>query len=263
MSLAGLIFATLSGGALASMDVFEARAAKDIASRLGGKNKKVTVKAETHLDWASLYRATITASDFTLEGLPFYSEPQFGSGGRLDLLRLDLRNFTLAGLEVESLTAEIPKCRFDVSRALRKGELRLHSTGVGSGSVRITEAALAKWIQKKFREVKSCTVKVDRDVVWVEGYGEFLFIKTDFAVIAKLQAVEGVKLALADAKVYFNWRRADPTAAQAILKTLNPVVDLSKDLRLEDAVYVEKIVLRGGAVTASGKTKIPKRPADN
>lgn len=264
MLAAGLIFFGLGAGfADGQVERFERAAAKEIGQRLMGEGKRVRVKAQPDLAWGSLHRASIAASNFSLDGLPLYTEPRRSQKGRLGMLSLELSNFRLRGLRIESLSAEIPDCRFDLSLALHERRFRLSRSGIGRGTVRVAERDLAEWIDTKYAEIKGCTVSVDRDVVWVEGYGEFLIVKTNFTVIASLKAVDGTKLVLDRARIYFDWRRADPMAAKMLLDTLNPVVDLDKDLGLADAIHVDSITLRGGAVSASGRTKIPLAPAED
>ena len=75
-----------------------------------------------------------------------------------------------------------------------------------------------------------------------------------------MAAVDGTKLELTDAKIYFDWRRADPPGAQALLDLLNPVIDLNKDLGLHGAISVTKLRLRDGVLFIEGDTTIPIRP---
>ncbi len=262
MGLVGLILFGLGlGVASAEVEVFERSAARDIRSRLQGDNAKVDV--DVMLDgfrFGSVATADINAENFSLEGLPLFTEPDRSTAGRIGNLRLNLRDFVLRGLKVEELKADIPGCRFDLNLALKKRELRLSRSGVGDGFVKIHQDDLARWIARKFAEIKTCRVDASRGTVLVEGYGEFLIVKTEFQVLAKLKAVDGTKLVLSDAKIWFNWQRADAQASEQLLKTLNPVVDLSADLGLYDAVMVEEIDARDGYVTARGKTKIPTKP---
>lgn len=261
----------LIGGALFGLGdrevrVFERIAAADIASRLEGESKKVSVNVRTgglESAWGDLPSATITAKNFSLQNLPLYTEPDRSQAGKLGALNLNLREFTLRGLKIESLTASIPDCRYDFALAMKRRQIRLSRSGMGRGEVRIREADLAAYIVKKYRDIKRCTVKAEYGVVWVEGYGEFLLAKTDFTVIAQIAIEDGTKLVLTRPKIFFDWVRAEPAAADAMLKTLNPIVDLHEDLGLADAIFVDTIDCRGGYVVASGKTKIPVRPADN
>jgi hypothetical protein len=243
------------------LERFERRATVDVAARLQGENKRVEILVEPTLTWGRLGTALITASDFEIEELPLFTEPELSKRGRLDRLKLDLHNFKLRGLLIDELKADIPDCRFDMGLALGKGDFRLSRSGVGTGRVRISEKALGEWLVEKFPEIKAADLRIYNDVVWLEGDGEFLMVKTPFTVIAKLSTEDGTKLNLVDAKVYFDWNRASPAAAKALVNTLNPVVDLSEDLGLYDAVSVEKIRLRGGFLEVQGPTKIPVKPA--
>lgn len=264
MPFLALLLLGLSTGTLdRELAVFERSAEADIRSRLQGDQVLVSVRLEPELSLNTLRRATIRASRFSLDGLPLFTEPKRSKAGRLKELRLELTDFTLRGLKIRRLEAVIPDCRFDLGLALARKGLRLSQSGTGVGTVEIGEKELAAWIDRKYAEIKGCTVRVDRDVVWVEGYGEFLIVKSNFQVISKLQAVGGTKLTLTDAKIYFDWQRAEPSAAKVLLQTLNPVVDLAKDLALYDAVNVSSIRLRDGFVRASGKTRIPLLPADH
>ena len=68
---------------------------------------------------------------------------------------------------------------------------------------------------------------------------------------------------LTNVKLYFDWNRADAFAMQAVLRILNPVVDIDKDLGLFGAIDVTPIALDKNLLTATGKTRIPVKPSDN
>lgn len=255
----GLIFGL--GGA--EVRRFERAAAAEIKSKLQGEHAEVSVRTEMNGLaglWGELSSATIRATHFETDGLPLFTEPERRKNGKLKLLRIELSDFVLSGLRVERLEAAIPDCRYDFDLALRHKKIRLSRSGIGTGFVVLREQDLADFILRKFSEVKRVSVRIDKDKVFVDGYGEFLIAKTDFVVIASLTPVDGTKLMLTDAKIYFDWRRADEAASKVLLDTLNPVVDLDKDLGLLDAVFVEGIRLRDGVLKAWGRTKVPERP---
>lgn len=242
---------------------FERAAAAEIRSKLTGESPKVNVKVELNgiaSLWGDLRSATISASAFATEGLPLFTEPERRRSGKLGTLRLRLSDFTLAGLRVESLSADIPGCRYDFGLVVSRRVFRLSRSGVGTGTVVLLEKDLEAFILKKYREIKRVTVKIDKDKVFVDGYGEFLIAKTNFQVIASLEPIDGTKLSLTNARIYFDWRRADEPARKVLLDTLNPVVDLQRDLGLYDAVTVEGLRLRDGKLTAWGSTRIPVKP---
>ncbi|MBS1723876.1 MAG: hypothetical protein JSS66_13090 [Armatimonadetes bacterium] len=242
--------------------VFERAAAKEIKGKLQGPDAQVRVQVVPDpigVLWGALDSATIEARDFSVDGLPLFTEPDRSKAGRCGKLVIDLKEFELRGLKVASLHSEIPACRYDRSLAWKSKTFRLSKSGTGRGTVRIRESDLAAFILHKYHEIKEVKVKVYNGVVWVEGYGEFLIVKSNFVVIADLKAL-GTKLELSDAKVYFDWRKADALATKTLLQTLNPVVDFDKDLGLYDAVTVDRIKLEGGILEASGVTKIPTKP---
>jgi hypothetical protein len=243
---------------------FENAAAREIKGKLQGESASVSVKTKPsglfgYLE-GDLSTVTIHAKDFSADGLPLFTEPIRPKSGKVKRLNLRLENFHLSGLRVESLEAQIPNCRFDLGLAKRSKKIRLSQSGTGTGSVTLLEDDLEAFILKKFSEIKEVQVRLQDDIAIVEGKGEFLILKAAFKVQARLIAVEGTKLTLVDPKIEFDGVQADPQAAQVLLNTLNPVVDLDRDLKLHGAVSVSEIKLADGKLVASGATKIPDEP---
>lgn len=239
-------------------------AAKDIKSKLEGPHAVVTVKTKPHglLGHLSgdLSRVTITAKHFTTGGLPLFTEPDRSTQGKAKKVEISLEDFQISGLRIESLNATIPDCRFDFPLAKRKGQIRLSRSGTGVGSVVILAPDLEKFILAKFHEIKRVSVHLDNGRVRVEGYGEFLVVKANFSVDAQLTPIDGGKLSLADAHISLDNQPASDVAAEALLQTLNPVVDLDKDLHLYGAIKVDKVDLEDERLVASGATTIPVLP---
>jgi len=260
IALALGIFGGWLAGAAIVRD-FEAAAARDIRAQLQGK-PRVSVNARvvgTGLD-AHMGTVTIRASEFATEGLPLYTEPKRSQYGRVDRLRLELREFDLRGLRVERLEALIPGCRYDHGLAMSKQRFRLSRSGEGVGSVQVRQADLEQFVLRKYREIKEVRIRLANGRALIEGYGEFLLIATRFRVDAKLATTDGSKIDLADARIEFDGRPADPASAETLLQTLNPVIDLDRDLRLDGAITVRELDLRDGLLKASGTCRIPVRP---
>ncbi len=251
----------LGGGELRS---FERKASQDILAKLQGEHASVKIRTDLGDPFRAMggnvRRVTISARDFSTDGLPLYTEPGRSKRGRVRELRLDLREFSLGGLLVERLEARIPECRFDLGLAMSKRQIRLSKSGEGLGTVRVRAADLEPFILRKVREIKRVSVVISDGLVRVKGYGEFLVVQTNFEVEAKIEAVEGTKLYLKEARITFDGKPADPFSAKTLLESLNPVVDLAKDLKLLDAVWVTRVDLRDGRLIAEGRTKIPNQP---
>ncbi|MEZ0327502.1 MAG: LmeA family phospholipid-binding protein [Fimbriimonas sp.] len=238
---------------------FENHAAAEIGSKLGGDGKRVEVRSKLGPEalFGDVYAVTIKASNFTAEGLPLYTEPNRSQRGILRTLNLDLTDFILRDLHVQSLKAAIPDCRFDLGLALGKREIRLSRSGEGPGEVVLSADDLEKFIPIKFHEVKRVKVRLDKDKVFVDGYGEFVLFDAEFSLVARVEALEGNKLILAHARILIDGKPADPAAATVLLDTLNPVIDLDKDLLLYGAISVQKIRVADGRLVAECRTRIP------
>jgi hypothetical protein len=241
---------------------FESSAAKDIASRLEGLDKQVSVRSVVGPEalFGDVYEVTISASKFSADGLPLFTEPERSQRGVLRTLKLDLTDFVLRDLHVQSLKATIPNCRFDLGLALGKRQMRLSRSGVGASEVQLSAEDLAEFIPIKFREVKRVSVRLEKDKVFVDGFGEFVLFDAEFSLVARLEALEGTKLVLSHARILIDGKPAEPAAAKVLLDTLNPVIDLDKDLLLYGAVSVERIQVGEGLLRAFGKTRIPVKP---
>lgn len=268
--LGAALFALGWGGINREIGSFERIAAADIAQLLEGDNKSVVVKTKLNGPFggvfADLYKGRIIAKDFNTNGLPLFADATYQRTGFIRFLEIELSNFSMNGLHIESLNSSIPNCWFDRDLAIKKKQIRLSRSGVGTGAVVITQEALQEYIPLTVPEIKRCTVKLEKNKVWVEGFGEFLIAKTEFWLVADLVPVDLYKLELRNARVNFGWKRVDGIAAQTLLDALNPVVDLQKDLGLFDTFAVTKITTKNGKLQAEGITRIPdiaqkKKPA--
>ncbi|MGV3616384.1 MAG: LmeA family phospholipid-binding protein [Fimbriimonas sp.] len=244
------------------MKRFEGAAASDLAAKLQGPDKRVHVQAKVGPAglFGDVHSVRIHASNFQTEGLPLFTEPDLSTRGRVGNLRIELTDFTLSGLGVRRLTAEIPDCRFDFSLALRRKRIRLSRSGTGVGEVEVSAEDLARFVLAKYPEVKRCQVRLERDKILIDGFGEFLFLATEFSLAARLEAQEGGRIVLAHSRLLLDGKPADEAATNALVGTLNPVVDLDRDLKLYGAIQVQRVVLREGLLRASGSIKIPDKP---
>lgn len=263
-----LLFLGLFGGLihLGGMQVrsFENSAAADIAAKLRGPDKHVEVRAVIgpEVIWGDVCEVGIDASRFSTEGLPLYTESKRSHRGWLRSLHLNLNDFNLKDLHIQRLKADIPNCRFDLPLAVNHRRIRLSESGTGEGEVVIGETDLERFILSKFQEIKKVKVKIDRDKVFVDGYGEFLVVSTTFSVVARLEAPGGDKLVLAHARMLFDGKPVDEESKKLVLEALNPVVDFNKDLALFGAIAVDHIELKNGQLIAKGQVHIPEAPRE-
>jgi hypothetical protein len=262
MNLFLALIAALWIGGRAEVHHFESIAAADIASRLAGPRKLVSVNADVGPEaiFGDVHSVTIHASRFETDGIPLFTEPERSKRGILRKLKLDMADFQIGGLHVQTLQADLTDSRFDIALALRHGQIRLSRSGEGPGAVVISAHDLAEFIKLKFHEISSITVSLEHDKIVVEGHGEFILFDADFWLVAKLEAVDGAKLVMSFAHVLIDGRPASAAAEKALLDTLNPIIDLNQDLGLHGAMRVDRIEASDGTLRALGPIHIPARP---
>lgn len=260
LGLAGLLF----GVGSSEVRKFENAAAKDISSRLQGDAKQVKVR--TKLDpfqaiGGRLKSGTITASQFSTDGLPFFTQPDGSKRGRLDELKIQLSDFELTGLKVKRLESRIPDCRFDFGLAQKKGQIRLTKSGIGTGSVELEQEALKEFVLKRFPTISKLSVNLEKGQATFNGTGRFVAFQADFKLVGQLVSLDGNTIVLKDAKVFVGDQEGNAIVTKAILDLLNPVLDLDKDLKLHGAIRIQNLELGKGTLKATGVAMVPDQPA--
>jgi hypothetical protein len=255
--LGGAIAAGIFGAGTVSR--FEHEAAAELSSNLQGQNRKVAVRANVGIEsiFGTVPSVTISASDFTSNALPFHTEPNRSKHGILKRLNLDLTNFTLSGLQVQSLQATIPNCRFDMALAMAHHRFRLSKSGTGQVTVTVRDQSFEPFILTKYKEVKSVTVRMDHDEAHISGFVQLGFLATTFHVDSHLAAKNKVQLVFIDPQVSLANGKPDPKLASLLLSLFDPILDLDKDLHLEGAVNVDHIELKDGLLIGHGSVIIP------
>jgi hypothetical protein len=242
---------------------FEVAAAIDVRASLNQTGVvRVSTRAGLSGFWKEIGSAKITARDFAADGLPLFTEPERPKSGILHRLVLDLSNFRLSNLPIKRLTAQIPNCRFDANLAIAKKRIRLSQAGTGLGVVEIETYGLEQYVLANVSEIKRVAIAFENDRIQVAGYGEFLVVSTEFRIDAKLEVQSENKLVLSDARIWFDGRPADQLSSESLLRALNPVVDLDRDLNLFGAIKIQRLRFKPNALTAEGAATIPIRPKE-
>lgn len=209
--------------------------------------------------WGDLAAVEATARGFRLQEPPLFVDPEASHSGKIGRLRIRFEDFELRALPIEALEADIPGCHFDFGLAKRTGELAISKTGVGRGSVRVNEAGLKLYLERRFPELREVSVRLEKHHLWAEGRLRVFGMEKPFALVTQLAIRDGVRLVLDSPKLYFDWRRAEPSLADPLLRMIDPVLDLQKDLGLADSFYLDELEIRGGEVVARGAARVPSR----
>ena len=124
----------------------------------------------------------------------------------------------------------------------------------------VSQDKLAAFVLKRFPGINALNLTLETGFATVEGDGRFVAFQTHVKIIGKLAAPDGNAILLSDARVWIGDKEAVPAMADAVLKFLNPVLDLDRDLKLFGALIVKEIVLEKGKLQASGVAIIPNQP---
>ncbi len=251
-----ILGALLLSGAIGrqQVSVFERSASAEIRRRLGGEDAQVNVRADVGIEalWGEVEAVRISGRSFTVRELPLYVEPGRSTAGWIHRTRVEMSNFILNGLRISSLNADIPDCNFDFAAARAHRELRVSATGEGTGEVIVRDVDLAAFALAKFKMLKSLTMTIRQDKVFIEGRAVTPIFSVDFWIVSSLEPIDGTKLSLKNARVMLNGKLSNGPQTNALLNGLNPIVDLNRDLNLHDAMTVKELSLRDGVLKARG-----------
>lgn len=253
----------LAGAALigSSWGRIERAAEVDIAGSLGVSREYVTVSADGLLGSAlgRVASVEISARGFAVDGNPFFSDPSFSKAGRLGILRLRLRDFSVRDLPVDELSADIPGCRFALGM-LTSGKVRLSRSGEGDGSVKIASSGLRQYMLARFKVFESLEIRLEKYKLFARGRAVFGPIRRDFEIICDLEISGKRALVIANPIVFIAGRRVRDGSEQSLVTAFNPVLDIDKDLGMAGAFDMYKIVMRDGEAVITGLARIPVRP---
>lgn len=239
---------------------FERAAERDVAARLQGENKKVRLRVSypgvLSPAIGEISRASVEASHFSVRGLPFLREPWRSSRGRIDRLVVDLRDFELTGLGVAQMTASIPNVRYDLAHAARHGEIRISRAGVGTSTVALRPEAIAAWLMRRSPGLLDVTGRIEDGKLGVKGRLRFSNFEIPFDVLSRVTG-EGPRLLLDHPQIRLAGVLTEGKSVDELVRALNPVVDVDRDLALGGAVSIRRVDVRDGLIVASGAVTIP------
>ena len=195
--------------------------------------------------------------------LPFYLYPKRGWKGSIRHLRLHFSEFTLAGLPIDRMEADIPFATYDLGHALYKNRLVLRSTGEGPALVQVGERGLQTFISRKYpRLMQDVRVQIGDGRVTITGKLSLFTGLSPFSVSGTLSPRADRYIDLVDPSVEIDGKPLDATAAQNLLKTINPVLDSELDLKLGGFFRLSRVEITPGALSIHGTATVPPASAN-
>lgn len=190
--------------------------------------------------------------------LPFYLYPKGGWKGSIRHLRLHFSSFTLAGLPIERLEADIPHATYDIGQALYKNRLVLRGAGEGPALVQVGEQGLQAFVQRKYpRLMREVHVEIGGGHVILSGKLSLFSGLSAFTAAGRLSPRGGRYIDLIDPTVEIDGKPLDTASAVALLKTINPVLDSEKDLHLGGFFRLSHVEIGEGVLSIRGTATVP------
>lgn len=214
------------------------------------------------LELSDLYRVEVIGRGVVSDRLPFYIYPKPGWKGSIRHLNLDLIDFTLAGLPIRELTADIPNATYDIGHAIYRGHLVLRGSGEGPARVRIGPDGLKAFLFKKFNKTLSdVQVFINPGKIELTGQASLLFRpKAALRAEGRLAVRAGRYLDLIEPTMFLDGRPLSPTFIDAVLHQVNPVLDTYKDLNLGGFFTMEQVLIVKDEVIILGRVGLPTAP---
>lgn len=226
---------------------------REIAQRLGGNGVVVSARMRPAGISGQIASLTVSSRHFSVQQMPFLAEPNLAGTKRIHELRLSMTDFELRGLEVKEFSAKIRDVRIKPGHPAKLG-----SCGIGSGKVVLTTSALADYLQKKHPEMQQIHVSSEGERITISATIPSSWAKRT-TVTGRLTSPDGVRIDLVDVKLFADGQPMSDALAKTLVTTLNPAIDLDRDLGLMGAMRIKEIRVTGERITGSGDATIPMR----
>ena len=204
-----------------------------------------------------LESARITGRGFTIEQLPFTIEPRGGIHARLAKLELKLQDVSVRALPLQSLEAVIPGVRVDAARVLFNGHFTIRAAGEGIGEAVISESGLSQFIARKRPEFSDLNVTLQPGEALVRGRATLLIAPAPIEARVTLGVSEGRYLNAVEAAVKLNGQAVPAALTERLLQSLNPIIDVERDLGLGQWLYATGVAVEHGILKVRARVSIP------
>ena len=129
--------------------------------------------------------------------------------------------------------------------------------------MQVGERGLQAFIARKYpRLMRDVRVRIAADRVTISGNLSLFTGASPFSASGTLLPRADRYVDLVDPTVEIDGKPLDPTAAQNLLKTINPVLDSERDLHLGGFFRLSRVEIGPGVLSIKGTASIPLAPAD-
>lgn len=204
-----------------------------------------------------IYSVDVYGENNKASELPFQLYPRGGWKGSIRHLRVHLKNFELNGLKVAGMEGDIPFVKYDITHALLRDRLHLRGAEQGTATVILSAENIRAFLEKKFgNAVTEAVVAFEANRIVITGKFLLLASRQPFRAVSGLAIKQG-RIELVDMEFLLNNRPLPAVSLASILKQMNPVLDVGRDLNMEGIFMLRKVSLLADTVRVEGDLRLP------
>jgi len=198
----------------------------------------------------------VRARSATVDQAPFALQPGSGLSAHARQVRLDLRGSRLAGLEADRLLIHFGDAYVDVGALLRE-RVVLRRSDAGKATITVGEELLAKLVSLRYPAYRDVTARVRADGVTVMADLDLLGVRSQIEVAGHLLLRDGTQVDVVSPSVRVNGRALDASASESLIRPMNPVLDLDRDMGIGLKVRATGVQLESGRVRLDAEVWLP------
>lgn len=201
----------------------------------------------------------VTGSGVSINELPFTIQRGGGLHANVERLFLDLSDIQLKGLPVKRLSVVLPSVSVDADALIGRERMVMRSAGEGKAEGEFSIDKLMALFSTKMPSVSDVHIETNSNGLKIRANMSFFGFPNTIEADGTLNIVDGKYLILAFSRLTLNGATADPLLAKGMLDTVNPVLDIQRDLGLGALLTLTDVETKEGAVIVKGKLTIPAR----
>lgn len=199
----------------------------------------------------------VSGHGFRGEGFPFTVQRGDGFRAYVRRLNIDFTDFTLRGIPVRRFTVDVPGTSIDAGRAFFDQRVVMRTAGEGMAEATVGPEALAAIFARKYPQYKNVRIALRTGFVDVSAEVSALGALLKLESSSRVGLEGGRYVVLIESTIKLNGKEALPQFVQTLHKSVNPVVDIDKDLGLGGTFYAKELEVGDGFLKVRGAARVP------
>lgn len=240
-----------------------------IQQQLHPAQVQVTLERRSRLS-TKVRRVDVTISGFTVDNLPFTIRPQAapipgpahrdGDAPREKMVRivdlaLHCADFSVKGIPFKALNLDLHEVRIP-SQAVREGRFEIAAAETVAGEALITEAGLEQFLRTRDLPLEKIAIELTPQQCQVRGTTKFI-VNVPVTVSGRVGVRDGAVLWLEQPKLQVSIIKVPQLLTDRILKDINPLADVNKELQLAVPLTITQVTHEKGALRFGVRFDMP------